>query len=164
MMRYLISPLFHLWLLLTRPFEGLGKKILESHPTLGLLIADDDERENWTANSSAPYNHINKLCYIAFFKILLPFYLECVNQARRFNRCSCERLPPVPKRSDPAPLSYPPSQENYINYNSKHVADVANYHEPKLQVVDSKDGHTMDLEKSGLVPHFITKPVNQIIF
>ena len=37
--------------------------------------------------------------------------------------------------------------------------DPIHCHEPKLQIVDSKDGHVMDLEKSGLVPHYTAKSV-----
>ncbi|XP_046455917.1 enkurin-like isoform X2 [Daphnia pulex] len=79
-----------------------------------------------------------------------------VGRRPRANRCSCQRLPPVPKRNDPVPAPYPPSHDNYIDYNAKHV-DPIHCHEPKLQIVDSKDGHVMDLEKSGLVPHYTTK-------
>nr|CAH0099418.1 unnamed protein product [Daphnia galeata] len=79
-----------------------------------------------------------------------------VGRRPRANRCSCQRLPPVPKRNDPAPVAYPPSHENYIDFNAKHV-DPIHCHEPKLQIVDSKDGHVMDLEKSGLVPHYTAK-------
>ncbi|XP_032781807.2 uncharacterized protein LOC116919857 isoform X1 [Daphnia magna] len=75
---------------------------------------------------------------------------------QRTNRCSCQRLPPVPKRNDPAPVPYPPAHDNYIEFNAKHV-EGTHCHEPKSQIVDSKDGHVMELEKSGLIPHYTTK-------
>ena len=80
----------------------------------------------------------------------------------RLNRCRCDRRPPVPKRTDPLPVTYPPYQDNYIEYNARHVSDAANYHNAanKTQVVvDSKDGHLFNPEKSGLVPQYSTKPV-----
>lgn len=78
------------------------------------------------------------------------------------NRCRCERRPPIPKRTDPVPRPYPPYQNDYIEFNAKHASDAANYHHDsnKMQVIDSRDGHLVNLDKSGLVPQYITKPVN----
>lgn len=87
-------------------------------------------------------------------------FKDACHERPRGGRCQCvSHRPPVPKHDDPAPIPYPPSQSNYVSYNAKHVADVANYHDIKPQMVDSKDGHVMNLEKSGLVPQFVKKPV-----
>lgn len=41
--------------------------------------------------------------------------------------------------------------------------NAANYQEPKMLMVDSKDGHVVDLEKSGLVPKYAIKQVSTLI-
>lgn len=57
-------------------------------------------------------------------------------------------------------MQYPPYQDDYVKYNAKHIAALANYREPRCQVVDSRDGHVMDVVKSGLVPVFKEKQVS----
>lgn len=60
-------------------------------------------------------------------------------------------------------MQYPPYQDNYVDYNAKHITELANCREPRFQIVDSKDGHVMDLVKSGLVPVYLDKHVSSEI-
>ena len=76
------------------------------------------------------------------------------------NHCSCNRRPPVPRPWE-RPPQYPPTQNDYVRYNTDHVEESAGYHEMRHEprLVDGKDGHVIYLNNSGLVPQYVAKAV-----